>query len=101
MIFKHKPLSESIVMKEFEKVAVSKGLVKGENLSKTASIKSSLNPTDSLFIDMINLATGLREQGFEKEAESLEEKLFVYKQAEAHLYRAVDEDADDLLDFAH
>src|SRR6266704_1587366 len=103
MIFKHKPLSESIVMREFEKVAIKKGLAKGSVISKTASEveKLDLNPSNNLIIDMLNLAEGLRVKGFEKEAESLEGKVLAYKTEETNLYRAIDEDADDMLDFAH
>lgn len=102
MIFKHKPLSESSVMKEFERIAISKGLAKSEVISKTASDESvNLEPSGDLIIDILNLAEGLRSKGFVKDAESLEEKVLVYKKAETHLYNAIDEDADDMLDFAH
>lgn len=101
MIFKHKSLSDSIVMKEFEKIAVSKGMAKVSEKSITKSASASYQPSKNLIDDMFNLANGLREYGFEKDASSLEEKVLAYKLAETHLYRAIDEDADDMLDFAH
>lgn len=102
MIFKHKLLTDSAVMKEFEKIAISKGMAKAEVLSKMASDESvNLIPSKDLIIDMLNLAEGLRSKGFEKDAESLESKVLAYKKAETHLYRAIDEDADDMLEFAH
>ena len=89
-------------MKEFEIIGLKKGLVKAEVLSKTASDESiDLNPSGNLIIDMLNLAEGLRVKGFDKQAEELEVKVMAYKTAETHLYNAIDEDADDMLDFAH
>lgn len=102
MIFKNKPLIDSEVMKEFEKIAVSKGLAKAEVMSKTASDESvNLVPGANLIIDMLNLAEGMRNKGFVKDAEVLEQKVLAYKTAETHLYRAIDEDAEDMLEFAH
>lgn len=102
MIFKHKKLSESVVMREFEKVAMAKGMVKVTEepvIAKKAS--ASFMPSNNLVDDMLKLADGLRERGFEKDAKSLEEKVLSYKLAETHLYRAIDEDAEDMLEFAH
>src|SRR6266404_8257204 len=102
MIFKNRPLTDSVVMQEFERIAISKNMVKPEIISKQASDNTvKLEPTKDLIIDMLNLAEGLRVKGFDKEAESLEGKVLAYKTAETHLYRAIDEDADDMLDFAH
>lgn len=103
MIFGHKKLSESVVMREFEKVAISKNMVKisEPTITKEASASASYQPSNNLIDDMLKLAIGLRGRGFEKDASSLEEKVLNYKLAETHLYRAIDEDAEDMLEFAH
>ena len=88
-------------MKEFEKVAIAKGLAKAEVISSNKSDNVKLEPSENLMIDMLNLAEGLRSKGFIKDAQSLEEKVLAFKSAETHLYRAVDEDAEDMLEFAH
>lgn len=102
MIFGHKKLSESVVMREFEKVAIAKKMVKvSEEPVITKEASASYQPSNNLIDDMLKLATGLRDRGFEKDASSLEEKVLTYKLAETHLYRAIDEDAEDMLEFAH
>ncbi len=101
MIFKHKKLSESVVMREFEKVAIAKKMVKVEEPIITKEASASYQPSNNLIDDMLKLANGLRSRGFEKDASSLEEKVLTYKLAETHLYRAIDEDAEDMLEFAH
>lgn len=101
MIFGHKKLSESVVMKEFEKVAIAKNMVKVSESSITKEASASYQPSNNLIDDMLTLAKGLRSRGFEKDASSLEEKVLSYKLAETHLYRAIDEDAEDMLEFAH
>jgi hypothetical protein len=101
MIFKHKKLSESVVMREFEKVALAKKMVKVEESVITKEASASYQPSNNLIDDMLKLANGLRGRGFEKDASSLEEKVLTYKLAETHLYRAIDEDAEDMLEFAH
>ena len=68
---------------------------------KKASDSVSYEPTEDLFADMVRLANAMREKGFEKEAESLEDKIHTFKMAETHLYRAIDEDGEDVLESAH
>ena len=43
----------------------------------------------------------MRSKGLVKEAVALEDKIFIFKQAESHLYRAIDEDGEDVINFAH
>lgn len=99
MTLKHINFDDSQVMRSFEKVAIKKGLVKPEEMVKQAS--ASFTPTQDLDADLLSLASGLRQRGFTKEAEGLEDKFYALKLAETHLYRAIDEDGQDLLDFAH
>lgn len=50
---------------------------------------------------ILNLCNGLRTKGFSNYAEQLETKFLIYKQAKVHLYRAHDEDGEDLVNEAH
>jgi hypothetical protein len=54
-----------------------------------------------VFSDLVKLADGLRSKGLTKQADELEDKIYQLKQAETHLYKAFEEDGQDLLDFAH
>lgn len=54
-----------------------------------------------VFSDLVKLADGLRSKGLTKQADGLEDKIYQLKQAETHLYKAFEEDGQDLLDFAH
>lgn len=92
---------ESPVLRSLERVAVGKGLVTPDPITKEASVGESYAPTDDLHEDMLRLVSGLRAKGFTKEADALEDNINTRKFAETHLYRAIDEDGDDLLDFAH
>lgn len=98
MTLKHIKFSDSAVMRSLERLAIDKGMVKNEEVVKTASV---VEPSGNLFEDMVRLANGLRSKGFVKEAVELEDKIFNLKQAEVHLYRVMDEDGEDLLEFAH
>ncbi len=99
MTFKHGKFSDSPMMRAYERVAIKKGLVKPEEMVKTASV--SLEPSDDLFSDILKLSGALRDRGFEKQADELENNIIMFKTAETHLYRAIDEDGEDLLQFAH
>jgi hypothetical protein len=107
MTFKHIKFNDSPVMRELARQAVAKGDFSSEEevraVVKIASSKKkvSYEPTDNLELDIMKLARGLRERGFEKDADSLEHQFTLYKEAETHLYRVIDEDGDDLIDFAH
>jgi len=99
MTFKHGKFSDSPVMRQLERVAIKKGMFKPEEIVKKASI--SLEPSEDLFSDILKLANSLRDRGFEKEANELEDNIITYKTAETHLYKAIDETGEDLLEFAH
>lgn len=102
MTFKHIKFSNSPVMRELERLSISKGEFKPEVVVKEVAMKKvSFVPTNDLDNDILKLAEGLRSKGFEKDAEALEAKFVLYKEAGTHLYRAIDEDGDDLIDFAH
>src|SRR3972149_1649548 len=107
MTFKHINFYDSPVMLQMERDAISKGLFKTaasevEDIVKKASFKKeSYEPSEDLFNDIVKLADGLRKRGFAEDAENLENRLLEYKVAETHLYRAIDEDGDDIIGFAH
>ena len=92
---------DSPILRSLERVAIKKGLVVPDPVVKTAAVKEAYVATDDLHEDMLTLVAGLRAKGFHREAEALEDKVNMRKMAETHLYRAFDEDGDDLLDFAH
>lgn len=110
MTLKHRSsFFDSPVMRELERQAFAKDEDKYKISSAARAIKSekeaipapSYEPTDDVLSDLVNLASGLRDKGLVKEAESLEEKIANYKVAEVHMYRVHDEDGEDLLDQAH
>lgn len=94
-------LIESEVVRNLEKIAIKHGMVTPDPIEKTASVKESFASSDNLQGDMIRLVAGLRSRGYEAEANDLEDKIHIHKQAEVHLYRAFDEDGEDLIEFAH
>lgn len=101
---KHIKFTDSPVMRELERQAIKKGTFKFdevEEIVKKASAKKSYAASGNLQNDLLKLASGLRDKGFAKEADALENKIFIRKNAETHLYRAIDEDADDVINFAH
>jgi hypothetical protein len=51
--------------------------------------------------NVIKLCSGLKSQGFVKEAEELEQNLLIYKQAEALCYDVSNEKGEDLINSAH
>ncbi len=99
MTFKHGKFSDSPVMRQFERVAIKRGMVKPDEIVKKAS--PALEPSNDLFSDIFKLANTLRDRGFEKEANELEDNIIIFKTAETHLYKAIDETGEDLLEFAH
>jgi hypothetical protein len=50
---------------------------------------------------LLTLCESLRQHGFDNYAEKLETKIALVKQADVHLYRAHDEDGEDVVDSAH
>lgn len=101
MTYKHVKFEDAPIMRSLEKVAQEKGLVKAEPLTKTAAKKTDLTPTTSLLDNVLKLCAGLRERGFEKQANELEVNLLNYKKAEATLYETSPEKGEDLVHAAH
>lgn len=102
MTFKHVKFEDSPIMRSLEKVAHEKGLVKPNVLEKIASRpkKLDMTPSPDLMENIFKLCTGLRVQGFTKEATELEVKYLNYKQAQT-LYEAHTEKGEDLIEAAH
>jgi hypothetical protein len=104
MTYKHIGFSESIVMKELEKVAYRTNLVQNDPEPEKVVIK--LASTNDLFLDTITLAIALRDNGFVKQAEKLEEKALQYKMAsndpnDTDKYNWWQEDGKTLIDHCH
>lgn len=101
MTFKHVKFEDSAVMRSLEKMAKEKGLVKPEQIQKTASSKSiDMTPTSNLMDNVLKLCAGLRSKGLSKYAEELEVNLLNYKKAQT-LYEVSKEKGEDLIEFAH
>jgi len=102
MTFKHVKFQDSAVMRSLERVAREKGLVKEEELTKTASTqkKADLTPSSNLLVNLLKLSEGLRQAGLDKYADELEAKTLAYKQAQT-LYETSKEEGEDLVDAAH
>jgi hypothetical protein len=100
MTFKHVKFEDSVVMRSLEKLAKDKGLVKSEEITKTAAPKLDLSPSGALINNVLKLCEGLRQSGLIKHADDLEEKFINYKQAQT-LYEAHSEKGEDLIDRAH
>lgn len=102
MTFKNIKFSDSFVMRSLERIAIKNGTFKQTELKNKHLIKEAVSSfSGDVFVDLIKLAKELRNRGYKKQAEKLEDKLFICKQAEAHLYRAIDEDGEDLINAAH
>lgn len=57
--------------------------------------------SDDLVQDIARLAFAMRRKGFITQAEDIEQKLVIFKQAENAFYNVTDEKNSDLIDFAH
>lgn len=101
MTHRHIKFQDSAVMRELERQEIKKSgnSIKLEQMVKQASSKPLA--TGDLLNDLFTLANSLRARGYVKQAEQLENKLFLCKQAETHLYRALDEDGEDVIERAH
>jgi hypothetical protein len=101
MTFKHVNFEDSSTMRSLAKVAKEKGWL-SESLTKTASQekKPDYSATGNLTINIVKLCSGLREFGFNKYADELEEKFINYKRA-ASSYETSKEKGEDLVDTAH
>jgi hypothetical protein len=98
MTLKHISFNDSVVMRELERLEAKKN---PELIKKTASISDEAFETTNAFHNILDLVCTLRNLGKITEANSLQEKVSLYKNAETHLYKAIDEDGKNLLDFAH
>lgn len=79
MTFKHSKFEDSVVMRNLVRIAKKKGMIK-DPIQKVAS-KLDLTPTEDLFENVLKLASGLRANGFEVQANELESNLMLYKRA--------------------
>lgn len=107
MTLKHIGFLQSETLRELERQSVKKGHFEPtpEEIVQAAveqrKKERKIEPTEDLFVDIMNLAEGLREKGYKKQAAELEKKLVILKSAEKHLYHVHEEEGDDLLDFAY
>ncbi len=102
MTFKHSKFDDSAVLRSLERVAVQKGLVKQEKITKSASelVGPDLSPTHHLSHDIVRLCSELRRSGLHKHADDIESRYVNYKRAQT-LYEAFKETGEDLVDAAH
>lgn len=101
MTYKNIKFDESSIMRSLEKIAVKKGLIKPEEMTKVASAPkedASLVPTENFEENILKLCSALRKSGYEKYAEEVESKFFVMKKAQ---YAVHDETGEDLINSAH
>jgi hypothetical protein len=102
MTLKHIEFTDSEVLRELERLAADKGDYAETDLIKTASATvENYEPTDDLFNDVIRLASGLRTRGLDKQADELENKLFVRQSAKKKMEESKKDDGEKLLDQAH
>jgi hypothetical protein len=89
---------DSPVMRELERLEIAKNGIPECKIEK----KASTDESDSLICKLSSLSKSLRKIGKYNEADNLDTKIVKYVTAEnTHLYRAHDEDGEDLIDFAH
>jgi hypothetical protein len=105
MTYKNIPFDQSSTMRSFANLAVKKGIITPESITKVASVnkkivQSKLTPGPNLEENILKLCAALREKGFVKNAVEIEEKFFIMKKA-VHLYDAHGETGDDVINFAH
>jgi len=91
---------DSSVLWNMAKIADDKGMIK-PSISKIAStITKEAKLGEDVIENIMILSSQLRKNGFDKYAEVLENKVMNYKRAE-HLYKAHNEEGEDVLNFAH
>lgn len=100
MTYKNIKFDDSPVMRSLEKLAVNKGLVKPEELTKTAAKTSALKPTENLDENILKLCAALRDSGFTSHALEVENKFFNLKRAQT-LYDTHGETGEDVIHSAH
>jgi hypothetical protein len=89
---KHLEVMHELSNKEMPEVDAKK-LVENAVETKTSSSQLTAN--------ILNMCNSLRSEGFETYADALESKLVLFKIADTHLYRAHNEDGEDVINFAH
>lgn len=92
-------------LKDLKHLEVMADLINAQPIpEKQINIKELLDSDPKeLTVDekILSLCSKLRQDGFEKQADGLEDKFISYKSAATHLYRAHDEDGEDLVNAAH
>lgn len=105
MTYKNIKFTDSEVMRSLEALAVKKGLVEPQKKQaaalKTASKKEAKSPSSSVDANIASLCEGLRSKGFDKYADEIESKFFVYKSAEAAYYNVTGETGEDMVNRFH
>jgi len=100
MTFKHNQFDDSFTMRSLARIAQEKGWIK--EIQKTASsAKVDLKPSKDLIENLLKLSEGLRCNGFAAQAEDIESKLVMYKQAQASVYDISKETGEDVINSAH
>lgn len=106
-------LYQSEVYRELERQAVKKGFFKPtdaervklavQEVQQTQSINQEVDTSasDDLIVDVARLAYAMRRKGLVTQAEDLEQKLVMFKQAENAFYNVTKETNEDLMNFAH
>jgi hypothetical protein len=100
MTFKHVKFDDSMTMRSLERLAKEKGWVKPELVKTAEAAQPDYTISGNLMENVLKLCAGLRNLGFDKYANELEEKFIVYKQANS-LYEISSETGDDVIDTAH
>ena len=99
MTYKHIKFGDSEVMRSFERVSVTKGLVKNEpQIEKKAS--NNLNFSENFSENILKLCESLRDNGLDTFASELENNFLNYKKAQT-LYNTSKEKGEDLINAAH
>lgn len=93
-------LISSPVLRAFYEKAVKNNWISEEKIEKTASV-NKFAASGNLMLDLVSLASGLRELGLYSHAEELESKIASFKKAEINYYNLIDSESRKLLDFAH
>ena len=90
-------------IKDIKHLETMKTLADKQPMEPDVKTLMSLNVVgDASFEEnVLKLCNSLRTKGFLRYAEELETKFLLFKQADVHLYRAHDEDGEDIIDAAH
>lgn len=83
--------SDSPVMRSYEQVAIDRGMVKQDEIMKKASIENKYAASEDLLLDLLKLSEGLKENNYLKEADELDRKIALYKQAKGEYSKILEE----------